>query len=146
MIWSLDTSVLVATLLKAHPRHSDARRLQQRAEKEKIEVAVCAHALAETFSVLTRLPIEPLLRPSDAEILVQREVADRCRVVPVDGELESLAIAAVVAAGLHGGAVHDALHVVAARRMNAKFLWTLNRKHFIPFWDELHVPELPMDG
>jgi len=146
MIWSLDTSVLVASLVKPHPRHADALLLLRRAEGEKIELAICAHALAETFSVLTRLPLEPKIRPADAEILVQREVADRCRVVPVDGELERLAIAAVVAAGLQGGAVHDALHAVAARRAKADRLWTLNRKHFIPFWDRLHVPEVPIGG
>ncbi len=141
MIWGIDTSVLVAALVAPHPRHRDCRTLLERCERGEASGTICAHALAETFSVLTRLPLRPAIRPADAELLVSREVAARLQVVAVDGTAQLEAIRAVTAAGRSGGAVHDALHVVCLRRAGAGRIWTLNRADFIPFWDEAHVAE-----
>ena len=141
MIWGFDTSVLVAALVAPHPRHRDCRALLERSERGEAAGTICAHALAETFSVLTRLPLRPAIRPADAELLVGREVAARLQVVPVDGAAQLEAIRAVTAAGRSGGAVHDALHVVCLRRAGVERIWTLNRSDFIPFWDEAHITE-----
>ncbi len=142
MIWGFDTSVLVAALVVPHPRHRACRALLERCERDGITGTICAHALAETFSVLTRLPLRPAIRAADAELLVGRELAARLQVVAVDEACQLEAIRAVAAAaGRSGGAVHDALHVVCLRRAGAACIWTLNRKDFIPFWDEPHITE-----
>lgn len=141
MIWGFDTSVLVAALVAPHPRHRDCRALLERSEHGEASGTICALALAETFSVLTRLPLRPAIRPADAELLVGREVAARLQVVAVDSAAQLEAIRAVTAAGRSGGAVHDALHVVCLRRAGVERIWTLNRGDFIPFWDEAHVNE-----
>lgn len=141
MIWGFDTSVLVAALVVTHPRHRDCRSLLDRAERGEADGVICAHALAESFSVLTRLPLRPQIRPGDAELLVSRELAAHLRVVPVDGESQLAAIRAVTTAGRSGGAVHDALHVVCLRRAGAERIWTLNRGDFTAFWDDAHVVE-----
>jgi predicted nucleic acid-binding protein len=141
VIWGFDTSVLVAALVAPHPRHRDCRALLERSERGEATGTICAHALAETFSVLTRLPLRPVIRPADAELLVGREVAARLQVVPVDSAAQLEAIRAVTAAGRSGGAVHDALHVVCLRRAGVERIWTLNRSDFLPFWDEAHITE-----
>lgn len=141
MIWGFDTSVLVAALVAPHPRHRDCRSLLERSGRGEAAGAICAHALAETFSVLTRLPLRPAIRPADAELLVGRELAARLQVVAVDAQAELEAIQAVTTAGRGGGAVHDALHVVCLRRAGAARLWTLNRADFVPFWDEASIGE-----
>lgn len=143
MIWGFDTSVLVAALVEPHPRHRDCRALLDRISRSAAADTgvICAHALAETFSVLCRLPLRPVIRPADAELLVGRELAAHLRVVPVEVDLQLEAIRAVVAAQRGGGAVHDALHVACLRRAGVERIWTLNRKDFQPFWDAAHVVE-----
>lgn len=138
-MWVFDTSVLVAALLRRHPAHERCAALWRRADGEGQPVAICAHALAETFSVLCRLPLTPPLAPADAETLVEREVAARCRILPVDGDLERQAMRLCVAAGRGGGLVHDALHVACARQAGADQLWTLNPRDFRLLWDDAHI-------
>lgn len=138
-LWALDTSVLVASLLRRHPAHDRCQNVLRRAEAEDFTLVICAHAVAETFSVLCRMPLAPPLSPSAAETLIEREVVARCRILPVDGELERQAVRACVAIGRGGGLVHDALHVVCARQAGAAALWTLNQRDFVPLWDAAHV-------
>jgi len=80
------------------------------------EVALSGHALAETYSVLTRLPGDLRLTPADAaRLLADRFVepfllgADTaCRLPEVLGRL-----------GIAGGAVYDALVALAALEHDA---------------------------
>jgi predicted nucleic acid-binding protein len=138
-VWALDTSVLVAALLRRHPAHDRCQAVLRRADAEGVTLAICAHAVAETFSVLCRLPLSPPLAPSDAETLIEREIVARCRILPVHAELSRQAVRACVAIGRGGGLVHDALHVVCARQAGASLLWTLNARDFTPLWDATHV-------
>ncbi len=65
-----------------------------------------AHALLETYSVLTRMPRR--LSPSDAGRLLSSRFGDQVVLVPT----RALALSVVqrsAEAGLHGGAVYDAL-------------------------------------
>ena len=103
---ALDTSVAVPLLVQPHRAHKavvgwwDGR-----------EVALSGHALAETYSVLTRLPGDLRVAPADAArllaerfvepLLLGSEVARRLPVVL--GRL-----------GIAGGAVYDALVALAA--------------------------------
>jgi predicted nucleic acid-binding protein len=52
---AIDTSVLVADALTVHPFHARAWPWIEAVEHEELEGTVCVHALAELYSVLTRL-------------------------------------------------------------------------------------------
>lgn len=103
---ALDTSVAVPLLVRTHRSHADVARWW-----EGREVALSGHALAETYSVLTRLPGDLRLAPVDAaRLLAERFVAPlvlgvdvAARVADVLGRL-----------GVAGGAVYDALVALAA--------------------------------
>lgn len=96
----------VPLLVATHTAHDAVRRWWNGQE-----VALTGHALAETYSVLTRLPGDLRLAPADAaRLLADRFVepfllgADTARRLPdVLGRL-----------GIAGGAVHDALVALAA--------------------------------
>jgi predicted nucleic acid-binding protein len=143
MIWVLDTSILVSAQVVRHPHHVRAVQWLERSKAGKVTLAVCAHALAETFSVLSRMRAEPRMTPSQAEILIQREVVDQYQVLPVGLNESRKAIALTVAKGRSGGAVHDALHVVTAQLAGADRVWTFNLRDFIPLWDAEHVQAPP---
>ncbi len=75
------------------------------------EVALSGHALAETYSVLTRLPGDLRLEPADAARLLRERFAKPL----ILGTRESGRIADTLGRlGIAGGAVYDALVALAA--------------------------------
>jgi toxin FitB len=103
---AVDTSVAVPLLVSAHRDHAAVTRWW-----DGQQVALSGHALAETYSVLTRLPGDARLTPPDAARLLDARFAPplllsaaRARKLP--DTLSRLGIA--------GGAVYDALVALAA--------------------------------
>lgn len=98
---ALDTSAAVPLLLQNHSSHE---RLQRWSRGKNL--ALCAHSLAETYSVLTRLPGDSRFTEADA-------------VRVIDGTFESILSLPEAAsrevhrrlasAGIKGGAVYDGL-------------------------------------
>ena len=107
MTVAVDTSVAVPLLVRSHHDHASVVRWW-----DGQEVALSGHALAETYSVLTRLPGDARLAPADAARLLDARFSaplvlsvPRARKLP--GTLSRLGIA--------GGAVYDALVALAAK-------------------------------
>jgi toxin FitB len=105
---AVDTSVAVPLLVRSHHDHADVVRWWNGQE-----ITLSGHALAETYSVLTRLPGDARLSPADAaRLLTARFVSplvlgsSPARKVP--DTLSRLGIA--------GGAVYDALVALAAKQ------------------------------
>ena len=106
MTVAVDTSVAVPLLVRSHRQHAAVVRWW-----DGQELALSGHALAETYSVLTRLPGDARLAPADAARLLKVRFAaplvlssSRTRELP--DTLSHLGIA--------GGAVYDALVALAA--------------------------------
>ena len=107
MTVAVDTSVAVPLLVSSHRDHAVVTRWW-----DGQQVALSGHALAETYSVLTRLPGDARLAPPDAARLLDARFAPplllsgaRARKLP--DTLSRLGIA--------GGAVYDALVALAAK-------------------------------
>ncbi|HXB48205.1 MAG TPA: type II toxin-antitoxin system VapC family toxin [Streptosporangiaceae bacterium] len=107
MTVAVDTSVAIPLLVRSHRNHAAVVRWW-----DGQQVALSGHALAETYSVLTRLPGDARLAPADAGRLLTDRFAPplllsgaRARKLP--DTLSRLGIA--------GGAVYDALVAMAAR-------------------------------
>ena len=104
---AVDTSVAVPLLVRSHVDHAAVARWWNGQE-----IALSGHVLAETYSVLTRLPGDARLAPSDAARLLKARFSAplllgsrRARTLP--DTLSRLGIA--------GGAVYDALVALAAQ-------------------------------
>ncbi|HWH12404.1 MAG TPA: PIN domain-containing protein [Solirubrobacteraceae bacterium] len=102
----LDTSVAIPLLVATHDAHDAVVRWW-----DGREIALCGHALAETYSVLTRLPGDLRLAPSDAARLLGDRFApplllSAAAAARLPDTLSRLEIA--------GGAVYDALVGLAA--------------------------------
>lgn len=108
---ALDTSVAVPLLVRTHHEHTAVVELV--ADRG---VAFTGHSLAETYSVLTRLPGDVRLAPLDAARLVQEGFAPPLLI----GARTSRRLPAVLAElDVAGGAVYDALVALAAREHDA---------------------------
>lgn len=147
MTVGLDTSVLVAALVGAHPRHLPSRAWLAAAAAGRVDARVALHAAAETWSVLTRAPLPAPLDGATARALVTAALA-HAPPLPCDAVTYDLAVERCVSAGLRGGAVHDALHLVSAERAGADLLLTWNPRDFERLRPALRVatPDLAPPG
>lgn len=126
---ALDTSVLVAGLVEAHPEFERAALWLDAADRAEIEVVWTVHAYAETWSVLSRLPLAERLEPSAVNAILDSFVGAH---PPDTIGLDDYQSAATrcARAGVRSGAIFDALHLVVAERLQADALLTLNVKDF----------------
>ena len=111
MTVAVDTSVAVPLLVRSHHDHTTVVRWWNGQE-----VTLSGHTLAETYSVLTRLPGDARLAPADAARLLEARFSSplvlsspQARKLP--DTLSRLGIA--------GGAVYDALVALAAKEHSA---------------------------
>jgi len=126
---AFDTSVLVAALVAAHPKHDRAIRWVRAAAEGEIEAECSWHAVAETWSVLTRLPIAPPISPELARAALER-LGRHIPPAPLRDTVYRGAIERCAERGLRSGAVSDALHLVAAEQSGADVLLTFNAADF----------------
>jgi predicted nucleic acid-binding protein len=126
---AFDTSVLVAALVEPHPLH--ARAIPWLAAVRRGEAAgeCTTHALAETWSVLTRLPIDPAIAPPLATLAIER-LAGLLTVIEVTRDIYWRAMQRCSAQGLRSGALFDAVHLVSAEASGADAFVTFNPGDF----------------
>ena len=95
-------------------------------------MSIAAHAIAETYAVLTRLPAPHRLAPSDAWTLVRTNFVDNASLVTLDGAAHVAVLEDLAGEGVGGGRTYDALIAACAGASHAKALLTFNRRHFDP--------------
>ena len=104
---AFDTSAAVPLLVRSHTAHASVRR-----HAAGRAAVLTTHSLAETYSVLTRLPGDARVSTSDAVRLIEANFGTS---LPVpDDELVRLP-GVLAPLGIAGGAVYDALVGLAAR-------------------------------
>jgi predicted nucleic acid-binding protein len=121
----LDTSVVIASLDGDEPHHAACDRLLAAGGHR-----LYAHALAETFSILTGSRQGRRLRPALAVELIESSVLPFVDLVHLTGKETMAAIADTERRGVRGGAVYDWLHLAAARKAGAQALVTLDVRDF----------------
>lgn len=107
MTLAVDTSAAVAFVMSSHVAHRAVRRRLQ-----EQDLVLTQHSLAETYSVLTRLPGDARVAPDDAVRLIEANFGPPA-LLPVD---TARAVPALLAE-LHivGAAVYDGLVGLAAK-------------------------------
>jgi len=69
-----DTNVLVAAALEAHFHHRPAHAVLERISRRDDIGFISAHSLAETFSVLSRMPTVPKLTAQDVLTILEKNI------------------------------------------------------------------------
>jgi predicted nucleic acid-binding protein len=102
----LDTSVAIPLLVQTHTAHAAVVQWW-----DGRPIALCGHALAETYSVLTRLPGDVRLEPLDAARLIEERFTTA---LTLSSDVAKRLPSTLARLGLAGGAVYDALVGLAA--------------------------------
>jgi predicted nucleic acid-binding protein len=104
---AVDTSVAVPLLVRSHQHHADVARWW-----DGQQITLSGHALAETYSVLTRLPGDARLSgPDAARLLDARFTAP----LALSGPTAQKVHTTLSRLGIAGGAVYDGLVALAAK-------------------------------
>lgn len=103
----VDTSVAIALVLTSHEAHQAVSGAIARRS-----VALAGHAAHETYAVLTRLPGDARLSPTDAVRLLGERFE---RTALLDGRATRAAPGVLADLGIAGGATYDGLIGLAAR-------------------------------
>lgn len=125
----LDTSCLVAAVCAWHRHHEATRREIERRDAAGEKLVLAAHSLAETFSVLTRLPEPHRLRPDDALELIEANWGET-RLIALAASDYRATLRRCRDAGIGGGAVYDALIGACARKAGVETLVTWDLEGF----------------
>jgi len=126
---AFDTSVLVAALVDGHVHHRRTGPWVEAVARGGVEAQITWHAAAETWSVLTRLPVPQRLPPSTASLMMDR-LLERFRPVELTGEAYGAALRRCAEKGVSSGAVFDALHLASAEAQAVDGFVTFNRADF----------------
>lgn len=130
--FALDTSCLVAAVCSWHEHHRAAVTEIERRFERGDRLAVAAHALVETYAVLTRLPAPHRLAPADAWALVTANFVAQAGVVALNGAAHTALLGRLASRGIGGGRTYDALIGDCAVQAGVDALLTFNPRHFEP--------------
>ncbi|MEB3980467.1 PIN domain-containing protein [Mycobacterium sp. 663a-19] len=111
LVTGVDTSVAVPLLMTSHRHHGVIA-----AWAEGRTLGLCGHALAETYSVLTRLPGDARVDAADAVALID---ANFTASLQLGARASRSAHREFARRGIAGGATYDGLVALAAREHGA---------------------------
>jgi len=121
----LDTSVILASLDPDEAHHAACDRIVSVGAHK-----VFVHAVAETFSVLTRGRHGRRLSATTATRLIEQSVLPYVQAQTLTGKDMLAALAECESRGVRGAAIYDWLHLAAARKAGAEVFVTLDLRDF----------------
>lgn len=131
-----DTSVIVAGLVESHPIHGRSFHWIKQAKNEKLELFIAAHTIAESYAVLSTLPIKPKILPHVARKLLRDNLESIGKIISLTPAEYQGTIDKLSEMGLSGGITHDALIARVAQKAQIERLVTINVEDFKRVWPE----------
>jgi len=130
--FALDTNCMIAAVCGWHDHYRAAAAEIERRLVAGEQLTVAAHALTESYSVLTRFPAPHRLAPGDAWQLLRDNFSAPGTVVTLTARQHAALLARLAHEGVSGGRTYDALIAACAVRAGAGALLTFNPRHFEP--------------
>jgi predicted nucleic acid-binding protein len=126
---ALDSSVIIAALLAWHQEHEAAAAAVEKALASKDGAVIPAHALLESYAVMTRLPAPHRIAPHDALTLL-RDNFRGTKLAALPTKAVWPLLDQLKTAGFGGGITYDAVILAAAHDGGATTLLTLNDRDY----------------
>lgn len=128
-----DTTCIVASIDSGHRHHAAAQAEIDRRIEGGETMVLAAHTLAESYSVLTRMPEPYRLPPRVVVDALQDNFVAGSAVATLDSSTYLSVLNSAPADSISGGRIYDALIVACARLAGADTLLTFNARHFASF-------------
>ncbi|MEO7145954.1 MAG: PIN domain-containing protein [Bryobacteraceae bacterium] len=125
-----DTSVLVASFVEGHAHHNAAFPAVDAVIRGRNRGALSVHSVAETYAVLTKLPVAPAIHPAEAHRMIAHNVLPHFTLVPLEPKDYTEVLDEAMGAGWRGGLIYDALLLKCAEKRRCQRIYTFNVAHF----------------
>lgn len=89
-----------------------------------------AHSIAEVYSALTRLPVQPRIHPVEAQRIITRNLLPHFEILPIEAVDYLEALGMVASNGWSGAKIYDALLLRCAAKCSADRIYTFNLGDF----------------
>ena len=86
--------------------------------------------MAETYSALTTLPLQPKIVPAEARLIIETNILACFRRVAVTAKMYERAVLRCAELGVPGGVIRNALLLECARAADADRIYTFNVRDF----------------
>ena len=137
-LYLCDTTCLVAAVSSWHEHHDRTLAELDRRSNRGDELVLAAHSLAETYSVLTRLPAPYRLQARDALAAIEANWSTT-PTVHLTGAETLAALREAMRLGAVGGRTYDILIARAALKARVDAILTWNLHDFAPFAPQIRV-------
>ncbi len=125
-----DTNVLVAACVATHPHHQPSRTKLAEAQQGKIQGVISSQIIAETYAVLTTLPLTPAILPATAGQLIDENLREFRR-IHISSHDYDQALQRTIDRNLRGNLIFDSLILQACLREKISTLLTWNERDFL---------------
>jgi predicted nucleic acid-binding protein len=131
----LDSNVLIATSVEAHPSHAVASALVARLAASSVTVCISPQICREFLSVMTRAPVEGIAYSTDDALEVLGGWLGDCALLDETGDVLGELLRLIARFGVKGKQVHDPNVVATMIANRVTRLATLNSSDFKRFED-----------
>ena len=131
-----DTTTLVAAMVESYPAHERALVSLQQIHAASNDGFIAAHSLAEVYSVLTTLPVQPRVSPAIARQMIEKNILSTFEVITLSDRDYKDVLNHLTIMQLPGGIIYDALILYAAFKAEVDQVVTLNPKDFRRIYPE----------
>jgi predicted nucleic acid-binding protein len=125
-----DTTVLVAASERSHPHFELALPVFKRVIAGHDRGFICAYSIAEAYTALTRMPVQPRVQPVEAMRIVNDNILPHFTAIPLEQDDYLRALDLVGGGGFAGPKIYDALLLQCAARCKVKRVYTFNLADF----------------
>jgi len=127
--FALDTSCVIPLLSSWHEFHARTKQGYETRRARRERLVIPAHALLESFAVLTRMPVR--LSPEDARRLLEESFFQKAEIASLASGAAWITIQDLSLREMGGGIVYDAVIARTAFDAGASVLLTWNMKDFL---------------
>jgi predicted nucleic acid-binding protein len=125
-----DTNVLVAASAKTHVHFARAAPAVDRVIAGKDKGFLSLHSVAEVFSTLTRMPVQPRIHAAEAARILTDDLLGHFEAIPLTKEDYVAVLETMVSGSWRGGKIYDALLLRCAEKSGAERIYTFNLADF----------------
>jgi len=125
----VDTNVLAAASIAAHPHHAQAFDVVEKVKEGEWKGCVGLHSWVEYFAVMTRTPFVPRVHPADAWRYLDENIRPCFELLSPSVDDYDAALRQCTSMGLTGGIVHDSLQLQCARSAGCDRLYTFSLRN-----------------
>ena len=136
----VDSKVIIAAVHANHPRHAVSSDWLEYSIVSH-ELIIAHHSILETYAVLTRMPSDFRVTPTEAKEIIKGTVYKNISVADFTGNQMWEFLDEIIDISAFGGQAYDAFIMEIMKRNEVEGFATYNASHFEAFRSDIRIIE-----